>query len=331
MAVVTFPIVVFLVLIGYHFRNEGVPLPFGGSYDLYGEITSNETFSFRHVLIENYLIFLILYSFVHLLCYVEPQRALLVPFKFNPKYPPVKLVMKEFMMSFRGVFCCCCYEAGMNYLVATGYKQWSTESFYGRTAEGKLTLAEMIISPLLMYLWSDIHFYVVHRALHCKWLYSTVHKYHHESFNPDPFSGLSMHPVETMLYFTSPLIAGLIGAPTWYYRMLFKALLIFPLEGHAGFGSWDIENSHNHYIHHAKFNWNYGSSPLMDHLCGTNYKHSLGSSATKKSAGSLSVTGGDKDSEASRRQEAIEQARMVGCDITDAYAGGASSCTDKKK
>ena len=163
-----------------------------------------------------------------------------------------------------------------------------------------------------------------------------MHRTHHESFNPDPFSGLSMHPVESAIYFSSaPMVVG--WGPLWLCRLMFKALVVcvpayslccrqrcvachfsppsscshvgcvslflclsprFPLEGHYGFGSWNIESSFNHYIHHSKvlsprisnachahvtntltqrmhtciqFNWNYGSSPAWDHLMGTNY------------------------------------------------------------
>jgi uncharacterized membrane protein YcfT len=64
-----------------------------------------------------------------------------------------------------------------------------------------------------------------------------------------------MYPLESVIYFTSPLIVRLVSFPTWYYRMLFKALLIFPLEAlWCGIGSWIVENSHNHYIQHSKFN-----------------------------------------------------------------------------
>jgi hypothetical protein len=44
-----------------------------------------------------------------------------------------------------------------------------------------------------------------------------------------------------------------------------------PIEGHAGFGTWSSESSVNHYIHQSKFDWNYGSSVLWDHIMGTNY------------------------------------------------------------
>ena len=48
-------------------------------------------------------------------------------------------------------------------------------------------------------------------------------------------------------------------------------MIFFPLAGHSGYGTWHDEASYNHYIHHSKFNWNYGSSPLWDHIMGTNY------------------------------------------------------------
>lgn len=311
MAIISFPIVVLLVVSGYYFRETGVPITTDFSYDLFGNITSNATPDFAFVASENLLIWLCLYSFVFLLCYVKPQRDLLRPFKFNPNYPAVALMVKEFFRSFRGVLICSVFEYFMNYLVSNGYQQL----FESPATEASLT--QMIVVPFLLYMWSDFHFYWTHRMLHGKWFYANVHKYHHESFNPNPWSGLAMHPLESAIYFTSPLIVGLAGFPTWYYRMLFKALLIFPLEGHAGFGSWAIENSHNHYIHHSKFNWNYGSSPLFDHLFGTNYKNSC-SAGSKGKPMSVGKTEREKAMEA----EAKQQAEMVGASINGEYKGG---------
>ena len=45
------------------------------------------------------------------------------------------------------------------------------------------------IGALLLLLWGDVHFYWTHRMLHTQWFYKSVHKIHHESYNPDPFSG----------------------------------------------------------------------------------------------------------------------------------------------
>ena len=52
-----------------------------------------------------------------------------------------------------------------------------------------------------------------------------VHKEHHESFNPDPFSGLSMHWAESTIYFSSALLISPI-VPLWVFRLLSLGLLV---------------------------------------------------------------------------------------------------------
>merc|ERR1712192_22417 len=101
-----------------------------------------------------------------------------------------------------------------------------------------------------------------------------IHKEHHESFNPDPFSGLSMHWAESTIYFSSAITISPI-VPLWVFRLLSLGLLIFPLEG----------------------NWSYGSSPMWDHLMGTNYTGSESGSA--------------------RADHAKHQAALVGCSLAD--------------
>ena len=114
--------------------------------------------------------------------------------------------------------------------------------------------------------------------LHTPWLYRNVHKVHHESFNPDPFSGLSMHWFESTVYFSSAPLASFF-IPLWVFRLVLKGLIVSPLLGHWGHGTWAIEGVFNHYVHHTKFHWNYGSSPLWDHVCSTNYPAEMGARA----------------------------------------------------
>lgn len=78
-------------------------------------------------------------------------------------------------------------------------------------------------------LWADAHFYWIHRILHAnRWLYKRVHSHHHESFNPDPMSALSFHPVEGMLYFSSLLFVFVCPMPGWGYHVMRLLLIVTP-------------------------------------------------------------------------------------------------------
>ena len=81
------------------------------------------------------------------------------------------------------------------------------------------------------------------------------------------------------------------------FRGMCIGLIIAPLEGHWGFGNWKKEGTFNHYIHHSKFNWNYGSSPMWDHIMGTQYPKKMGEKDVK------------------REKDALDQAAIVQCKI----------------
>ncbi len=76
-------------------------------------------------------------------------------------------------------------------------------------ANGYLPFVELRTNPVyfvallvLIPLIRDIHFYWVHRLLHWKPIYKAAHYLHHRNINVGPWSGLSMHPIEHLLYFT---------------------------------------------------------------------------------------------------------------------------------
>jgi len=84
-----------------------------------------------------------------------------------------------------------------------------------------------------------------------------VHSLHHKSYNPGVWSGFAMHPFEQATYL---MRAGLplffAHHPIHYLYMLIRAMLS-PVTGHHGFS--EPGGSLSHYIHHAKFNCNYGA------------------------------------------------------------------------
>ena len=53
---------------------------------------------------------------------------------------------------------------------------------------------------LLIPLWRETHFFLVHRLLHWRPLMHAFHRIHHLNPNPGPWSGMAMHPVEHLLY-----------------------------------------------------------------------------------------------------------------------------------
>jgi len=115
----------------------------------------------------------------------------------------------------------------------------------------------------------EFHFYWVHRAMHpWRWglpvvgdlgdlLYKNVHKLHHKSRNPGPWSGLSMHPIEHFLYYTVTLTCLFIPQHPMHFLYCKFHADVAPIGGHDGYGN-PGGGADFHYLHHAKFECNYG-------------------------------------------------------------------------
>ena len=133
-----------------------------------------------------------------------------------------------------------------------------------------------ILIMLLVPLMRDVHFYFIHRLLHWRPLYKAAHYLHHRNINIGPWSGMSMHPIEHVLYFSGVLVHWLIPShPLHAMYHLFHTGLS-PAKGHCGFERITASNSalrlgnHFHYLHHTHFECNYGSdgTPILDKLFG---------------------------------------------------------------
>ena len=192
-------------------NNGGLPVPIrvncessddnrGGScwrrIDIWSYVmTDGQPKSLLYLLTENFSVWFAAYSFYHVLTHVKPQRKLFHPFKFNPHYPSPSLIIKEIFRSARGVVIATLYEAFVNIqherqiLPLVKLPDIFQLPIPEKNGFRELNLIGFTISIIVLYLWQDFHFYWTHRMLHTKWLYKKVHKVHHESYNPGPFSG----------------------------------------------------------------------------------------------------------------------------------------------
>lgn len=205
---------------------------------------------------------------VLMLLYVPPTKEMAAKYKFNPNYPKWSLMLEEGFRSLRGILISSILLA----MVPRARAPLLHISALDITILPSQDLSNWHLMKLvlILYFWGDFHFYWTHRLLHAVPQLYEVHKVHHKSYNPTPLSGLSMHPVESTIYFSSATLLALVF-PFWVVRVMHLALTCFPFDGHCGFGSWSQEDQYHHYIHHSKFSWNFGSSPLWDHICGTSY------------------------------------------------------------
>ena len=119
-----------------------------------------------------------------------------------------------------------------------------------------LNLAFVFIIPM----WRDIHFYIAHRFIHIRAIYKYVHSLHHRNADPEPFSGMTMHPIEHLYYFSNVFVPCLYldGLSPLIFLWCFTHLTIAPGAGHSGFED-NFQADQYHYVHHAKFECNYGS------------------------------------------------------------------------
>ena len=115
-------------------------------------------------------------------------------------------------------------------------------------------------------IWSSMHFYWVHRMLHWPPLYRIAHALHHRNVNIGPWSGISMHPIEHVIYFSAFLIHFVVASHPLHF--LFHAYFqgAGPAFSHSGYEGLEINGKKRaevgvffHQLHHKHFKCNYGT------------------------------------------------------------------------
>ena len=127
------------------------------------------------------------------------------------------------------------------------------------------TAWNILLGLLILTLWNEIHFYLVHRLMHQPFFMKKVHYVHHRSHIPTVFSVFSFHWFEAVLLSTIPLtivpfLPFAIGAV--FLFPIISILLNFAGHCNYRFGTgrgraWTLfGTSHNE--HHSRGKKNFG-------------------------------------------------------------------------
>ena len=148
------------------------------------------------------------------------------------------------------------YEALMLWALANGYapaldmpSQWPW----------------LVLLVFLLPMWETTHFFLIHRVIHTSELYKRVHALHHRNTNVGPWSGLSMHPVEHLVYLSTILVHFVIPSTPLliaFHLMYFTLSAATTHTGYQGIvrrGNLVLPlGTFHHQLHHRYFTCNYG-------------------------------------------------------------------------
>lgn len=159
------------------------------------------------------------------LVYNSPLTERMRPLKFNKDYQHPKHLKREIFYSISTILCGAFWEVLIMYMYATGYcTTWYID--FNQHVASRWT---MIITCAI---WRDAYFWWVHRFMHhwnTKYIpdvgaffYRIAHSVHHKSRNIQPWSGISMHPIEGLLYESAVFLI----MPFHHHPILFNLIKI---------------------------------------------------------------------------------------------------------
>ncbi len=165
-------------------------------------------------------------------------------------------------------------------LVVLALKQFGYFKFYDRIED--YGWGYLILSVVLILVIQDFYFYWTHRLMHTGLFFKAVHKVHHDSITPSPWTAYSFSPWEAFIHaLIMPIVAFLFPVHTLALVIFMTFQIIRNVLGHSGyemFPSWVISNpilkyintNINHDMHHQYFRYNFGLySTVWDSIFGT--------------------------------------------------------------
>jgi lathosterol oxidase len=112
---------------------------------------------------------------------------------------------------------------------------WAMANGYAPDADLGCNPVWFVALFFLIPLWESFYFYWIHRMLHVPFFYKHVHALHHRNINVGPWSGLSMHPVEHVIFLGSVLIHFVVPASPVHILYHMQYLTLTAATTHTGF------------------------------------------------------------------------------------------------
>ena len=120
---------------------------------------------------------------------------------------------------------------------------WSMANGYAPVLAWDASPVWFIAAFALTPLWISFHFYWIHRWLHWPPLYRIAHALHHRNTNVGPWSGLSMHPIECALFFSSVLLHFIVPVHPLHILFHLQHQGLTSATSHTGFEGCPITES----------------------------------------------------------------------------------------
>jgi len=225
--------------------------------------------------VRNFLLALLVGGALHLWFYTFSAQG--KKLKYDPR--PLMVNGRKFTLGGQ-------VRDNMFWTLGTGVMIWTAYEviLFWAMANGHVSLVSWTTNPvwfvalfLLIPIWESFYFYIIHRAIHIPFLYNHVHYLHHRNVNVGPWSGMSMHPVEQMIFLGSVFVHLIVGAHPVHILFHLQYYFLTAMTTHTGFqGLWIKDKNRlslgtfHHQMHHRYFECNYGSLEIpWDKWMGT--------------------------------------------------------------
>ncbi|MBC7958917.1 MAG: sterol desaturase family protein [Vallitaleaceae bacterium] len=217
------------------------------------------------MLLRNLVMIFIVFGGYHLLLYILKVQG--TKQKYHPQWQAVG--NKKFLFKnqvYDNIFRTCVSGA----TIWTAYEVlyvWAFSHDYLPYLSWTQNPVYFVVMLLLIPIFRETHFYFVHRLIHWGPLMKHIHSVHHKNNNVGPWSGLAMHPIEHLLYFSAALIHFIIPSHPIHFLLNIQMAGLTPAAGHIGFegplykGLYP-SGDYFHYLHHRYVSCNYGTGSV---------------------------------------------------------------------